>query len=274
MITGQVSFAHAGFMSIGAFSSALLVMKANINFWLAWPLAGILAALVALLIGIPTLRLRGVYFFLVTFAFGEIIRILAKSVWKSTLGGSLGLVNIPPPNSIGFWQFRYDQVTGFYYLILLLTLMCLVFMYRIHNSRIGLIFTSIRECDFLAESIGADPMKYKVFAFLIGCFFAALGGGFYAHYFSNASSDSFSLHLGLNFLAACVVGGLASPIGPAIGAAFLTIITEIVRTFGPYEIITSGSILALTVLFFPEGLLGVFKRISLITLSLQRPETS
>lgn len=264
LITGQVSFAHPGFMAIGAFSCAVLVMKTNLSFWLAWPLGGIFAAAVALVIGIPTLRLKGAYFFLVTFAFAEIIRILAKSVWKSTLGGSLGIVSIPPPNSIGFWQFKYDQVTGFYYLILFLTVVCLLTMYRIHSSRTGLTFASIRECDILAESVGADPMKYKVLAFVIGCFFAALGGGFYAHFFSHVSGDSFTLLQGMNFLAACMVGGLASPMGPAIGAIFLTLVMELVRTFGPYEIITSGLILALTMLFLPKGFLSLPEQISVL----------
>jgi branched-chain amino acid transport system permease protein len=168
MSTGQLTLGHAAYMAVGAYSSTLLVMKAGLSFWLAFPLSGLISALIALLIGYPTLRIKGVYFSIITFAFAEIIRLIIID-WPSLLGGYGGIAGIPSPSS--FFFIRFTSRLPYYYLILILCLITYVVMVRMDKSRIGKIFSSIHESDTLAESVGINIMKYKLIAFCIGCFF-------------------------------------------------------------------------------------------------------
>jgi len=259
MSIGDVSFAHAAFAAIGAYGSALFVMEVGLPFWAAFPLAGIVAVIMAVIIGFPSLRLRGAYFFLVTFAFGQIIVIVLGGYWEGIFGGFTGLVGIPGPEPVGPWQFI--SKTPYYYFILALTLITGLIMWRIDRSRIGLILKSIAERDILAHSLGINIMKYRMLAFILGCFFAGLAGSFYAHYVHIVSPEGFSFMHSIQIVAFCVVGGTASIAGPIIGVCSLTALSEIVRTQGPYEFIVYGIALVVIFIFLPEGLLGLPKRI-------------
>jgi len=272
MRIGDVSFAHAAFAAIGAYGSALFVMKVNMPFWAAFPLAGVLAVLMAIIIGFPSLRLRGAYFFLVTFAFGQIIVIVLGGYWENVFGGFTGLVGIPAPEAIGPWQFIGK--TPYYYFILALTLITILVMWRIDRSRIGLILKSIAERDVLAHSLGINIMRYRMLAFVVGCFFAGIAGSFYAHYVHMVSPEGFSFMHSIQIVAFCVVGGTASVAGPIIGVGSLTALSEIVRAQGPYEFIVYGISLVVVFMFLPEGLLGLPKRMSGVVeklSSLKRP---
>jgi len=252
MTTGQLTLGHAAYMAVGAYASTLLVMKAGLSFWLALPLSGLISAFVALLIGFPTLRIKGVYFAIITFAFAEIIRLIIVH-WPSLLGGFGGIPNIPRPEPIFFLHFT--SRVSYYYLILVISLTTYLVMGRMERSRIGKIFSSIHESDTLAESIGINIMKYKIIAFCIGCFFAGLSGSFYAHYFSFTSPEFFTIWQSIYCLIFVLVGGAGSVLGPPLGSFFLTLVPELLRVAREYEPVVYAVILILIMFLLPGGLI-------------------
>ncbi|MGQ9694459.1 MAG: branched-chain amino acid ABC transporter permease [Thermodesulfobacteriota bacterium] len=258
MSTGQLTLGHAAYMAIGAYASALLVMKVGLSFWVAFPLAGVISTLVALLIGYLTLRIKGVYFSIITFAFAEIIRLIIIH-WPNLLGGYGGLANIPAPHP--FLTIRFSSRLPYYYLLLALILITYLVMVRIDQSRLGKIFSSIHESDTLAESIGINIMKYKIMAFCIGCFFAGLSGSFYAHYFNFTSPEFFTIWQSIYCLIFVLVGGAGSVFGPLVGSFFLTLIPEILRVAKEYEPIIYAIILILVMFLLPGGLISLPARL-------------
>ncbi|MBI4620499.1 MAG: branched-chain amino acid ABC transporter permease [Desulfobacterales bacterium] len=264
MTVGQLSLAHAAFMAVGAYTSALLVMKLGLPFWLAMPASGIMAAILALVIGSITLRLKGAYFLLVTFAFGEIVILIFSNFWESLFGGVSGLIGVPPPDPISIPfipQVRFVSKVPLYYLALSLTLITVLTIYRLKNSRLGLTFGALKEGDLLAECIGIDIMKYKVMAFTVGCFFAGIAGSLYAHSFVVVTPIDFSFYHSVYILIYVVVGGESSFLGPILGASVLTLFSEILRKFGHYESIGYGIALILVMLFLPSGIISLLERI-------------
>ncbi|MBI5967258.1 MAG: branched-chain amino acid ABC transporter permease [Deltaproteobacteria bacterium] len=258
MTTGQLTLGHAAYMAVGAYASTLLVMKAGLSFWLALPLSGLISAFVALLIGFPTLRIKGVYFAIITFAFAEIIRLIIVH-WPSLLGGFGGIPNIPRPEPI--FSIHFTSRVSYYYLILVISLITYLIMGRMERSRIGKIFSSIHESDTLAESIGINLMKYKIIAFCIGCFFAGLSGSFYAHYFSFTSPEFFTIWPSIYCLIFVLVGGAGSVLGPPLGSFFLTLVPELLRVAREFEPVVYAGILFLIMFLLPGGLITLPSRL-------------
>lgn len=258
MSTGQLTLGHAAYMAVGAYASTLLTMKAGLSFWLAFPLSGLISSFIALLIGYPTLRVKGVYFSIITFAFAEILRLTIVH-WPSLLGGYGGIANIPPPQPIFFISFT--SRVPFYYLILALSLATYLVMIRIDNSRIGQIFSSIHESDTLAESIGINIMGYKIAAFCLGCFFAGLSGSFYAHYFNFTSPEFFTIWQSIYCLLFVIVGGAGSIWGPPLGSIFMTLVPEFLRVAREYEPVIYSTILIGVMFLLPGGLVTLPQRL-------------
>jgi len=258
MSTGQLTLGHAAYMAVGAYASTLLTMKAGLSFWLAFPLAGMISSLIALLIGYPILRIKGVYFSIITFAFAEIIRLIIVH-WPDVLGGYGGIPNIPPPQPI--FSIRFTSRVPFYYLILAISLATYLFMVRIEKSRLGRIFSSIHESDTLAESIGINVMKYKMIAFCLGCFFAGLSGSFYAHYFNFTSPEFFTIWQSIYCLIFVIVGGVGSVLGPFLGSLFMTLVPEFLRVAKEYEPVVYAIILILIMFLLPGGLVTLPDRL-------------
>ena len=258
MSTGQLTLGHAAYMAVGAYASTLLTMKAGLSFWLAFPLAGMISSLIALLIGYPILRIKGVYFSIITFAFAEIIRLIIVH-WPDVLGGYGGIPNIPPPQPI--FSIRFTSRVPFYYLILAISLSTYLFMGRIEKSRLGRIFSSIHESDTLAESIGINVMKYKMIAFCLGCFFAGLSGSFYAHYFNFTSPEFFTIWQSIYCLIFVIVGGVGSVLGPFLGSLFMTLVPEFLRVAKEYEPVVYAIILILIMFLLPGGLVTLPDRL-------------
>ena len=172
LIVGQLNISHSGFMAIGAYTSALLVMRLHVPFLVGLLCGGLLAVVVTLIIGYPALRLRGVYFALVTVAFVEVIR-LVLSMWVPLTRGLSGLAGIPKPSLFGFeLSTRFSQ----YYLGLALMLLTIVILARLERSRVGLVWKGIGQTDSLAESVGISSLRYQLLAFAIGSFFAGVAG--------------------------------------------------------------------------------------------------
>ena len=264
MSTGQVSFAHAAFWAIGAYGSALLVMRLGLTFWIALPISGAIAGFVGFLIGYPCLRLKGPYFFIVTLAFGEITRMLLTS-WVDLFGGANGIAGIPFPDPIsipliGVLEFGSRSI-HYYYLLLFLLLCSLFIMYRIENSRFGMTSGAIRESDDLCMSLGISPMRNKIIQFVVACIIAGFAGSFYAHYLTYISPELFTFWDSTTFLLMAVVGGTGSVSGVIVGVVILTGLPELARETARLEPIIYGSTLLLVLRFLPGGLWSLVQRL-------------
>ncbi len=263
--SGQLSIGHAAFQAIGAYSAAVLVMRADLPFWLALPLAGLIAAFIAVIIGFPSLRLKGLFFALVTFAFAEILRVAFNSFGKGIFGGASGISAIPHPDIFGI---DITTKAAYYYLALVLMLVTVFVIYGIYKSRIGMTLVAISRADTLAESLGVNTMRHKVFAFAVCSFFAGVAGAFYATYIRHVSPESFTFWHSVYALVYVVVGGEGAILGPIIGACALSVLSQGFRTFGGYEPIVYGTALVLVVLFLPAGLISLPSRLRLLATSL------
>jgi branched-chain amino acid transport system permease protein len=263
--TGQISFAHPGLAAIGAYCSGTLSLKLGLSFWLSLPLSALASAFASLIIGYPTLRIRGVYFFLITFMFTSLISVAIGNFWISTFGGWKGLINIPRPDVIkisGLLNINFNSDLPFYYLTLFFTIIVTFVLYRMEKSQIGLIFNAIENSDRLSESIGINIMKYKLMAFVISGVFAGIGGSLFAHYQRIITPYDFDLHLGILLFIYIVVGGMDTIAGPILGSLFLRLLAHPLRQLGQYETMILGLILILFLLFIPGGLISLRKKFS------------
>jgi branched-chain amino acid transport system permease protein len=256
---GQFSLAHAGMVSIGAYTSALLVTKLGFSFWVSLPLAGLTAMIIACLVGYPFVRLKGIYFTMVTLFLTEFISLLATE-WRTLTAGVQGIISIPPPNAIiipGLLNLTFTSKVDFYYLALVMVGFTLLSLYAIESSRIGVTFSSIQQSEPLAESIGVNSSGYRVFAFSLGSFFAGIAGAFYSHYFSAIAPGSFGFLLSINVFIYMVVGGMRRFSGPVVGAVILTLIPEIAGEVKEYEPLVFAGILLLVIFFLRDGLVSL-----------------
>lgn len=262
MTTGQITLGHAAFAAVGGYTTALLVTKMGFTFWEALPLAAIVAILLSLLIGYPSLRLKGGYFAILTFALSEALRYVFQT-WKDIFGGSFGIINIPPPDAIsipGLFTIDFSSRVASYYLIAIFAIIAVVFMYRLEKSRFGLIFHSIGESDSLSEHTGVNIMNYKVLAFVIGSSFAAIAGVLQTHYLTIINPFTFTFHSTVRYLIFGVIGGTGSIFGPIIGACIFTPLPEILRPLKEFESIIYALVLLVGILFFPGGIMSIFQR--------------
>lgn len=250
--TGQFCLGWAAFYGIGAYTSALLTMKAGLSFWLAMPLGGFMAALFGLLLGLPTMRLKEIYLAITTLGFGEIIRLIMLN-WTDLTRGSMGLPGIPAPSILSY-EFSSNQ--SYYYFILALVLITVAAMRRLIDSRTGRALIAIREDELAAKSMGIDVTAYKMLAFAVGAFFAGLAGSFYAHYTSFIDPHTFSFTESIAILAMTVLGGLGSINGSILGAVMLTVVPELLRGIAEYRLIVFGLIMMAVMLLRPQGIFG------------------
>ena len=264
MTTGQVSFAHSGFMAIGAYTSTLLVTKMGLSFWFALLPVIVVSAIIAVLFGYATLRIKGVYFFIASLAFGHII-LFALIHWKIPFGGVSGISNIPRPSPIsipGLFTINITSHSDYYYFFLIFTLLTILIMMRLEKSRIVDIFKAIEEEDILCESIGINIMKYKILAFTIGSIFASIAGSLFACYIRFIGPETFNVMVGVDLLVYVMLGGLNSVFGPSIGAVVLIFLTEkVTRMAELFEPMFYGLILITVMIFLPNGIAGLWKAI-------------
>lgn len=267
--TGQVSIGTAGFMLLGAYSSALLSIRLGLSFWITLPLGGLAAALVALVVGYPFLRAKGIYFAILTVMLAEVCRSIA-TYWVSMTNGTAGLVGIPKPNPIsipGIITLNFDTKIALFYLVLIIVIICVFILYRVKRSWLGLMWSAINEADNLAQAVGINIMGHKMLVFIISSFFMGIAGALYAHYmgtitpFGNPGSP-FGFTASVYTMIYVVLGGEASFIGPIIGAILLTIGPELARGVKEYLPLLFGAVLILVVFFLPQGLVGLGSTLS------------
>ncbi len=256
--TGMFSLGHAAFYGIGAYTSAMLTTMVGWNFWVALPVAGIVAALFGSLIGLATLRLRRVFLAFTTLGFGEIVRILILNL-RSITRGPMGISGIPVPKLFG-WSFTGR---GYYYLILVLATLTVATIYRMYHSRVGRALIAIREDETAAASMGINVFGHKVLAFTMGCFFAGIAGSYFAHFQRFVSADSFANLESFAIITMLALGGTGSIIGPILGSTILVLIPEIFRFLMRYRGVIYGLTLIVVIVYRPGGLAnvkGVFEK--------------
>ena len=236
---GMLAIANAAFMGIGAYTSAVLTMTYGLPFPLAL-LAGMAApALMAFVIGKPTLRLSGVYLAMATLAFGEVVRIVLLNA-ESLTGGALGLNGIP-------------QLTQWWHVAIAL-LITLALLWRLRRSKVGRAFESIKEDETAAGLMGIDVGAHKMLAFVLGGAIAGLAGGLNAHLTFFIGPSEYGFDRAVDILTMTILGGINSLSGPVVGAVILTLLPELLRSFKDFRLVVNGFILVLIVLFLPKGI--------------------
>ena len=247
---GQLNIGHSAFMCVGAYTSALLAKHFALPFELSLLSGALLATVVGLGVGYPSLRLRGVYFAMVTVAFVEVVRLVA-AIWVPLTRGNSGLSGIPKPNLLGM---TLVTKTNQYYLIVGVTVVTLLILWKLERSRLGLTWKAIGMADHLAQSLGVNIANAKVLAFTVGCFFAGVAGALYAHFIRFLFPPEFGFLVATNILVYNFVGGRGHFVGPVVGAVFLSLLSEPFRG-SAYETIFFSIAMLLTILFLPGGII-------------------
>ena len=236
---GLLTLANAAFMGIGAYTSAILTMQYGAPFPLALAGGMVAPAIVAFLIGKPTLRLSGVYLAMATLAFGEVVRITLLNAEDWT-GGALGLNGIP--QSTQWWH------------VLLALVLTLFVLARMRRSKVGRAFEAIKQDETAAGLMGIDVDGYKMLAFVLGAVVAGLAGGLNAHLTFFIGPSEYGFDRAVEILTMAILGGINGLTGPVLGAVILTLLPEVLRAFKAYRLVVNGVILVLIVLFLPKGL--------------------
>ena len=248
--TGQFSLGHAGFMAIGAYSAAMLTTTFGSKLlplvggqtWILFPLVlyagGLAASLVGLLVGVPSLRLKGDYLAIVTLGFGEIIRVILQNL--DSVGGPRGLIGIPDYTTL-FWTFGLAAITVY-------TVWALV------NSTYGRGFIAVSDDEIAAEAMGINTTRYKITAFVVGAFFAGVAGGVYAHFKQYIAPQGFGFDKSIEIVVIVILGGMGNHVGVIIAAVLLTVLTEMLREFGDYRMILYSLLIIVLMIARPQGL--------------------
>ncbi len=254
---GQLSLAHGGLFGIGAYSYAILAGKLSLSFWLAFPLGGLAAGLTGFLIGVPSLRLKGAYFVIITLGFNIILVSVIEHLNELT-GGVVGLVGIPAPSKIHlfFLNLDFSSKTAQYYLILFFLLVFWTVMVSIRNSLWGRSLVSIKEDEELCRSLGIDTMKRKVWTFVLSSILAGLGGGLYASTMGILTPQDASFHVGFDALVFLTVGGIGTIIGTILGPALMIVISELMQSMVEVRLLVNGLALIVLIIFMPQGVVG------------------
>lgn len=254
---GQLSIAQAAFMGLGAYTSTLLVMRLGLPFLLAFPASGLLVAAFAAAIGPIFLRVKGVYFVLLTFALGEGI-VLVFQEWVSLFGGNNGIHSIPKASLFGM---TLVSPRSYYFLALALAAVTFLAAVGIFRSAFGAVLDSLNENEPLSQSLGVNPLSYRVAVFAVAGFFTGLAGSVYAHYTGFLSPDAFTFWSLVDMLVINVIGGIGSPLGPVLGAILLVPLPELLRDVRQYQMLSYGLLLLTAVLFLPSGIVGLLRKL-------------
>jgi branched-chain amino acid transport system permease protein len=284
---GLLDLGYVAFYAIGGYTMALLGIDLHWNFWAILPVAVLVSMAAGVILGTPTLRLRGDYLAIVTLGFGEIVRITAnQSNW---LGGPRGKFGIPHPPGIhfprhlhGFWHHfdwlwthllpRFVHLRGkaidfklldpkpYYWLLLIFIILVIFLARRLEHSRVGRAWTAIREDEDAAELMGVPTFRFKLWAFAMGAGFGGLGGVLYASKAISIVPDNYQLILSILFLSAVVLGGSGNLVGVIVGAIVVAYLPERFRGFDQYRVMVFGAALVIMMIFRPQGLLPSRRR--------------
>jgi branched-chain amino acid transport system permease protein len=254
---GIFSAGQAVFLCIGGYTAAVLTLKFGCSFWLALIIAACVCSLVALVVGVIILRLKGLYFLVISFVFAEIVRLTIAA--SDYLGSSEGLFGLPVPKSIGFIDFSTKH--GWLYLFILILGIAGFTYRRMERSRIGRIYAYIGTSPELAQSFGIYFMKYRVQAYVISAFFTGLTGAAMGGYLGAVSPDGYTFYYSLTSQIVAILGGIGSIVlGPLVGSILYNIFDEYLVYFAGARSLIMGLLLIVVIFFFPEGLVGLRKK--------------
>jgi len=248
-LTGLYSFCHITFFAIGGYTSALLSSKLEYPVWICFIAAGVVAALFSMALIIPAARVRGVYFFLVTFGFLEVMNSVFLH-WSSVTGGDAGIIVFAPIIGTG-------TQTQDYFVILAFTIITVLVMYRLERSRFGRELSPIGSAEGLASVSGINVLKDRVLAFAIGAAFAGFAGSLFAHDAAYISANNFSWWGSIYILVWLVIGGQRKMWGPILGAVVMTLVAEALRMSGILQALFYSGVLLLVVMAMPQGIVGL-----------------
>jgi len=254
-LTGQISLGHVAFFGIGAYTAALLATKAGVPFLLGVPIAGLLAALVGFLLGLPALRVRGHYLAMVTLAFGEIVQQVMIQ-WRDVTNGIDG-VHVPAPAVFGV---VLSKDRGVFYLNVVVMLVLLVAAGNLTRGATGRAFKALRSGELAAQAAGVDLQRYKVLAFSVSAFYTGVAGALFGPLVGFISAEYFGLFQSVLYLMMIVLGGLGSLAGSVVGAAIFTVLPELLRRFEQMHELVYGVLLLMAVVFMPRGIAGLLHR--------------
>ncbi len=268
--TGQISLGHAAFVGVGAYTCSILIQH-GVPFIIALPMAGVMAALVGMIFGIPSLRLRGLYLAIATIAAQFIIEFTIRR-WDSLTGGVEGM--FVEPGTLG--PFHFDNRLQLYYLTFVLAVVATIIIKNIVRARSGRAFVAIRDRYLAAEVIGVHVFKYRLMSFAVSSFFAGIAGALLAQYLEVITHESFTIHQSIDYLAMCIIGGLGHVLGGIYGVGFwfileriLEVVTTNLNTAFPDHItwfvsikeIVFGCVIVLFLIFEPDGLAARWRTI-------------
>ena len=260
---GRINIGQGAFALIGAYVSAILVVKAGWSFWISLPAAGLFAAIVAILIGLPILRLRGVYFAMITLVLTQVVTLTALAL--PITNGAKGISNIPLPSSISVFgipilpDFAAMENTklAFYYTACIIMILTYAALYRLVNSRLGHLCRSMQQNEELASSIGVNISYIRVVIFAISSFFGGLGGAMFGSIAQSVYPSSFQVADSVNFMLNCFLGGLGFVFGPMLGTLVLYFGWDLLFEFGKYQMLIYSTVLIIITRFLPNGLLSI-----------------
>ena len=266
LTAGQLSLAAPGFYSLGGYIAAIMATADYFAPWrdtlgwaifpLEWLIAAIASALLAFLVGIPALRLRGIYLALATIAFVEILRVLCLNL--DITGGAVGIFGIPQ-----LFESRWGYIWTFGPLLAA----TLFFGYRLDRSRVGRAFKAIREDELAAGAMGIDATRYKVLAFVIGAVLAGIVGAMSAPFLNTWNARQGTFDASISYLAYVLIGGGRSLWGPVLGAVLLASLPELLRPLKDARLIINGVLLVIATVYLPQGIVGALHRLKQIALS-------
>lgn len=260
---GRINIGQGAFGLIGAYASAVMITTFDVNFWLALPIAGLFAALVAVLIGLPILRLRGVYFAMITLVLTEVVKLTSLAL--DITNGARGITNIPRPDALSIFGVTIipDFATmanpklGFYYLACLLMVLAFAALYRIVNSRLGHLCRSMQQNEELASSIGVNISHIRLIVFAISSFFGGIGGAMVASLTQSVYPNTFQVKDSVDFMLNVFLGGLGYVFGPMLGTLVIYFGWDLLFIAKEFQLLIYSTILIILMLILPNGILSL-----------------
>ena len=260
---GRINIGQGAFALIGAYVSAILVTKAGVSFWLSLPIAGFFAAGVAVLIGLPILRLKGVYFAMISLVLTQVVTLAALAL--PITNGAKGITSIPLPGEVSIlgltlipdFATMENSRLAFYYTACVLMVLTFAAMYRLVNSRLGHICRSMQQNEELASSIGINIAHIRVIVFAISSFLGGIGGAMFGAIAQSVYPSSFQVADSINFMLNCFLGGLGYVFGPMLGTLVLYFGWDLLFESGKYQLLIYASLLIFLMLVLPNGLLSI-----------------
>ena len=269
--TGQISLGHAAFMGIGAYGTAVLATRLGLPFWITIPAGGALACAAGMVVGVPSLRIKGLYLAIATLSAQVILEWIFTN-WTGVTGGIRG-INVPPASVGGF---ALDTDARVYFLLLSVTAVHFLLATNLRRSRWGRAFVAVRDRDVAAEIVGVPLFRTKVLAFMVSSYFAGIAGGLWVYFAKVVTPESFPLSLSIQLLAIVIVGGLGSIQGTVYGTVFMTLVPELLKAatgavrgvwpsaqsyLFPLRDVAFGMLIVLFLIFEPHGLAEVWNRV-------------